>query len=126
MGAVTGQPYRCPASCDEDCEINGWGCHEAHGVPSHREHDVEACEARTLAGNLSWLLAAGLDVQVAPCGGAGRCCGDTAGRFAVRAAVPDPVAALPLPGGVESHGHASPGEALAFARDWCEREGITP
>lgn len=52
-------PYRCPTSCDEDCEINGWGCHECHDVPSHREHDPEACEARMLAANLRWLLDAG-------------------------------------------------------------------
>lgn len=117
-------PYRCPTPCDEDCEINGWGCHEAHAY--RKDHDPAACEDRMLAANLAWLLGAGLDVEVAPCGGTGRCCGDVAGRFSVRAAKPDPVAALPLPGGVESHGHVSPAEALAFAREWCGREGITP
>jgi hypothetical protein len=91
-----------------------------------RLREQAAVPAADLTADLEWLLAAGLDVQVTPCGGAGRCCGDTAGRFAVRAAKPDPVAVLPLPGGVESHGHASPGEALAFARDWCERNGIAP
>lgn len=49
-------PYRCPTPCDEDCEINGWGCHEAHALPAQRVHDPEACEARALAGNLRWLL----------------------------------------------------------------------
>lgn len=95
----------------------------------HLEREEVAAEAVTAHNamlDLQWLLGAGLDVQVTPCGGAGRCCGDTGGRFSVRAAKPDPVAALPLPGGVESHGHASPGEALAFARDWCEQNGITP
>lgn len=88
---------------------------------------TRACADHNAMLDLSWLVAAGLDVRVEPCGGAGRCCGDTAGRFSVLAVKPDPVAAaLPLPGGVESHGHASPGEALAFARDWWEREGITP
>ncbi len=84
----------------------------------------EAVEAHNAALDLSWLLTAGLDVLVRPCGGAGRCCGDTAGRFSVRASKPDPAADLSVPGGIESHGHASPGEALAFARDWCQREGI--
>lgn len=51
--------YRCPTPCDDDCEINGWACHEAHDVRSHWEHDPEACEARQLAGNLRWLLDAG-------------------------------------------------------------------
>lgn len=86
----------------------------------------ELTQAPDLTADLEWLLAAGLDVRVTPCGGAGRCCGDSAGRFSVRAAKPDPAADLSVPGGVESHGHASPGEAIAFARDWCEREGITP
>ena len=117
-------PYRCPTPCDEDCEIQGWGCHERHAYD--KDHDPEACEALTLAGSLAWLLAAGLKVRVAPCGGAGRCCGDTGGRFSVLAAKPDPAADLSVPGGVESHGHASPGEALGFARDWCARNGITP
>jgi hypothetical protein len=82
--------------------------------------------APDLTADFEWLLAAGLDVRVAPCGGAGRCCGDTAGRFSVRAAKPDPAADLTLPGGIESHGHTSPGEALAFAHEWCEQNGITP
>jgi hypothetical protein len=59
-------PYRCPTPCDEDCELNGWGCHEAHGERKRWEHDAEACEARMLAGSLRWLLGAGLDVQVTP------------------------------------------------------------
>jgi hypothetical protein len=58
-------PYRCPTSCDEDCEINGWGCHECHGVPTRREHDPEACEARMLAGNLRWLLDEGWQAELA-------------------------------------------------------------
>lgn len=56
-------PYRCPTPCDGDCEINGWGCHECHDVPSHREHDPEACEARQLAGNLRWLADSGWQFQ---------------------------------------------------------------
>lgn len=57
--------YRCPTPCDPDCEINGWGCHEAHGYPTHREHDPGECEARALAGNLRWLVDAGWMVTVA-------------------------------------------------------------
>jgi hypothetical protein len=56
-------PYRCPTPCDDDCEINGWGCHEAHDVPSHWDHDPEACEARALAGNLRWLADNGWQFQ---------------------------------------------------------------
>jgi hypothetical protein len=87
---------------------------------------ARACADHNAMLDLEWLLAAGLDVLVTPCGGPARCCADIAGRFAVRAAKPDPAADLSVPGGIESHGHASPGEALAFARDWCEQEGITP
>jgi hypothetical protein len=64
---VTG-PYRCPTLCDPDCEINGWGCHEGHDVPSRREHDPEACEARTAMGNLRWLAETGRFVQLGRCG----------------------------------------------------------
>lgn len=52
-------PYRCPTPCDEDCELNGWGCHEGHEARKRWEHDAEACEALALAGNLRWLLDAG-------------------------------------------------------------------
>ena len=107
-----------------------WEAHPEIGCLDTPELAAEAVaahnEAGTLAANLAWLLAAGLEVEVAPCGGAGRCCGDADGRFSVRAAKPDPVAALPLAGGVESHGHASPAEALAFAREWCGQNGIAP
>lgn len=61
---MTTAPYRCPTSCDEDCEINGWGCHECHDIPAHREHDPEACEARMLAGNLRSLLDGGHAVEL--------------------------------------------------------------
>jgi hypothetical protein len=57
-------PYRCPTPCDDDCEINGWGCHEAHAMPKQREHDPEACEARTLVANLRWLFAGGWMVEL--------------------------------------------------------------
>lgn len=57
------EPYICPTPCDTDCEINGWGCHEAHHIPSHREHDPGACEARMLAGNLRWLVDDGMEVE---------------------------------------------------------------
>lgn len=52
--------YNCPTPCDEDCEINGWGCHEAHDIPSHHEHDPADCEGRMLAANLRCLIDAGL------------------------------------------------------------------
>lgn len=57
-------PHRCPTPCDEDCEINGWGCHEAHAMPVQRVHEPEMCEARALAGNLRHLLDAGWEVEV--------------------------------------------------------------
>jgi hypothetical protein len=60
---VTG-PYRCPTPCDEDCELNGWGCHEYHDERKRWEHDAEACEARMLAGNLRWLLDMGWRVSL--------------------------------------------------------------
>ena len=56
--------YRCPTLCDDDCEINGRGCHEAHDVPSHREHDPGACEAQALAANLRWLVGDGREVRI--------------------------------------------------------------
>jgi hypothetical protein len=130
MAALTGFPWRQgrhegvhlyaqpgPKPSDSDPPL---------GTLFTEELAAEAVAAHNAALSLSWLLAVGLDVQVTPCGGTGRCCGDTAGRFAVRAAKPDPAADLTLPGGVESHGHASPGEALAFARDWCGQNGISP
>ena len=55
--------YTCPTPCDTDCEINGWGCHEAHDVPPHREHDPAGCEGRQLASNLRSLIDAGFKVQ---------------------------------------------------------------
>jgi hypothetical protein len=73
-----------PEPSDDDLPI---------GTLFTEELAAEAVAAHNAMLGLQWLLAAGLDVQVAPCGGAGRCCG---------------------------------GEALAFARDWCERNGITP
>ena len=57
-------PYRCPTPCYEDCEINGWGCHEAHEARKRWEHDAGACEALALAGNLRWLLDAGWRVSL--------------------------------------------------------------
>lgn len=57
------EPYRCPTPCDPDCEINGWGCHEAHAMPVQRVHEPEACEARALAGNLRWLVDNGWQFQ---------------------------------------------------------------
>jgi hypothetical protein len=56
-------PYTCPTLCDTDCEVNGWGCHEAHDVPSHREHDPAGCEGRQLADNLRSLIDAGWKIQ---------------------------------------------------------------
>lgn len=58
-----GLPYSCPTPCDPDCEINGWGCHEAHDVPSHRVHGTEECKAMTLAANLRTLVESGWLVQ---------------------------------------------------------------
>jgi hypothetical protein len=87
---------------------------------------AETVKAHDAMLDLEWLTAAGLEVRVAPCGGAGRCCGDTGGRFSVLATKPDPAADLTQPGGVKSHGHASPAEAITFARGWCEQNGITP
>lgn len=52
-------PYSCPAPCDPDCEINGWGCHDAHLTPSRRVHGVEECKAMTLAANLRSLVESG-------------------------------------------------------------------
>lgn len=64
MTQPASEVYRCPTPCDGDCEINGWGCHEAHGAPSRRGHDPGACEALMLAGNLRWLLDAGWRVAL--------------------------------------------------------------
>jgi hypothetical protein len=64
-------PYRCPTSCDDDCEINGWGCHEAHDVPSHREHDPGACEAQMLAANLNRLVGMGFEIVTGTAKGPG-------------------------------------------------------
>ena len=106
-------PYRCPTSCDEDCEINGWGCHEAHDVPSHREHDVDACEGRALAGNLRHLVDAGWQARF--------------GRHPVPHAGLEwyytelaPHATI----GVWIFHGVSPGEAVFRAREWAESSGI--
>jgi hypothetical protein len=111
---ATASPYRCPTPCDEDCEINGWGCHEAHGMPAHREHDPAPCEALMLAGNLRWLLNAGWRV--------------TLGRYQDRSGALEPWFArlvsarrdMPFLDG------ASPGDVAAKAVEWSRREGVTP
>lgn len=129
MGELRDVPWRVGRSNPRNLYADtggGWKGHPPIGALDSPELARDAVEAHNAALNLSRLLGAGLDVLVTPCGGAGRCCGDTAGRFSVRAAKPDPAADLSVPGGVESHGHASPGEALAFARDWCEQNGIAP
>lgn len=103
-------PYRCPTSCDDDCEINGWGCHEAHDVPTHREHDPGACEARTLEASLRWLLEAGWQIRLQ------------------RHDVPERFYSVLLQSDTQawSCGGVSPGEVLAKAREWSEQEGATP
>lgn len=68
MTDTTADPYRCPTPCDPDCEINAFGCHEAHSLPNRREHDLDACEARTAVGNLRWLADTGRFVQLGRCG----------------------------------------------------------
>jgi hypothetical protein len=109
-----GAPYRCPTPCDEDCELNGWGCHEAHAEPKRQEHDPGACEARMLAASLRWLLGARWEVEV----------------FSQDPAADplEPWRARPRSGRrhVTQFTAASPGEALARAREWAEREGTTP
>jgi hypothetical protein len=107
-------PYRCPTSCDEDCEINGWGCHECHDVPSHREHEPEACEARMLAGNLRALWDAGHEVEV----------------FKMWPAA-DPLTPWHCllrreRRHVRGFTSVSPGAALAEAVEWSRQEGYAP
>lgn len=127
---LTGVPWRTgrshPSNIWARTGGDDWKADTPVGRMDSAEIAARACADHSAVLDLEWLLGAGLDVEVASCGGAGRCCGDAGGRFSVRAARPDPVAALPLPGGVESHGHASPAEALAFAREWCGQNGITP
>ena len=110
------EPYRCPTPCDEDCEINGWGCHEAHDVPSHREHDPGACEARMLAGNLRWLLDdARQEFELA--------------RASARADYLEPYRLQFRRSGTVTWRvmlGAGPGDALAKAVDWLRREGAGP
>lgn len=67
MTDTAADPYRCPTPCDPDCVINGWGCHEAHALPKRREHDLDACEARTAVANLKWLLDTGWLTQLGAC-----------------------------------------------------------
>jgi hypothetical protein len=109
------QPYRCPTPCDDDCEINGWGCHEGHQVPTRRDHDPGACEALMLAGNLRWLIDAGW--RVALCRYEDRDAGLLDPFFA---ALTSPRENMHVQDGV------SPGDALAKARAWSERERIMP
>ena len=107
-------PYRCPTPCDKDCEINGWGCHEAHDVRSHWEHDASACEALALTGNLRALWRAGWEVEV----------------FEMRPAA-DPLTPWHCRlrkdrkhvQGFTETGH---GAALARAVEWSQREGAAP
>lgn len=65
---MTAAPYRCPTPCDEDCEINGWGCHESHIPTWKREHDLQACEAKMLEENILHLIDAGWFLQIGGCG----------------------------------------------------------
>lgn len=107
-------PYRCSTPCDEDCEINGWGCHEAHGEPKRQEHDPAGCEGRALAGSLRQLIDAGWKVRL--------------GRHPVPHDGLEWYYAEPVDRSGASwvfHG-VSPGEAIARAREWSEREGATP
>lgn len=107
-------PYRCPTSCDDDCELNGWGCHEAHAEPKRREHDPAACEARMLAGNLAWMIAADWQVQF------GRYAGERGGLTPFWAhLVNGSMRAMTFDG-------ASSGEAVLLARKWAEAEGYHP
>lgn len=106
-------PYRCPTPCDEDCEINGWGCHECHDVPSHRTHDVDGCEARMLAGSLQWLADAGFDVVT----GTAKAPGATAFYVALEHLDFDEP---------EEFKGGSIGGVMAAAQEWAERKGMTP
>lgn len=100
--------YRCPTHCDEDCEINGWGCHECHDIPSHREHDPEACEARMLAGNLRALVDGNWQAQF--------------GRLTDAAAVERYwVQLVNLSLSFKRFDGVSPGDVAAQARAWAEQ-----
>ena len=109
-------PYRCPTPCDPDCEINGWGCHEGHVPTWKREHDLEACEARMLAGNLRWLL------------------DDERQEFELARASSAHAYLEPYHLGFRKSGTVtwrvmlgvSPGDALARAVDWLRREEAAP
>jgi hypothetical protein len=105
-------PYRCPTLCDDDCEINGWGCHEGHDVQSHREHDASACEALALAGNLRWLADNGWQFQY--------------GRLRDRAAIEPYWACLtnaPTLKFQRQEG-VSLGEVALRAREWAQQRGV--
>jgi hypothetical protein len=107
-------PYRCPTPCDDDCEINGWGCHEAHGERKRWQHDPEACEALMLAGNLRSLWDADWEVEV----------------FKMWPAA-DPLTPWRCRlrhdrRHVQGFTATGPGDALAKAVEWSRQEGYAP
>jgi hypothetical protein len=101
-------PYRCLTPCDGDCEIQGWGCHERHAYD--KDHDPEACEALTLAGNLAWLLAVGWLVRF----------GHYTDRPQFSVCLANPHRNMRI---IDA---ATPGEAAAKAVEWSQGEGFTP
>jgi hypothetical protein len=113
---VSADTCACPTPCDTDCEVNGWGCHEAHDVPGHRAHDPGACEARQLAANLRNLIDAGWKVQF------GKHPVPHQGRYAL-----EPYYVMHAADPMFSriwHG-VTPGEAVARARE-CSEQGSVP
>jgi hypothetical protein len=116
MTRPANEVYRCPTPCDDDCELNGWSCHEAHDVPSRREHDAAACEALALAGNLRWLLDAGWRVALGRC----REPHDPAQPWYLQ---------MMIVGSAQNMRHldgTGPGDLLARAVERLQREGAAP
>lgn len=91
-----------------------WEDHPDFGKLDTPELAEEAYRAHNEALDLRWLLGASHDVQIGV--------HDHSGGPAVYVRLlGDGAAAL-----AEFHGCASPGEGLAKAREWSEREGLTP
>lgn len=107
--------YRCPTPCDDDCELHGWGCHEAHGERKRWEHDAEECERRTWVEGFLRLLDAGWSVNL---------------RRPLQPADPLEPFGIELIDRAEAVRFrcdgASSGETLARAVDWSMTERITP
>jgi hypothetical protein len=113
MTQPASEVYHCPTPCDDDCEINGWGCHEAHDIPSHREHGPEACEAQSLAGSLRWLADNGWQFQY--------------GRLRDRTEIQPYWACLTNAPTLtfQRQDGVSLGEVALKAREWAQRRGVT-